>query len=642
MVAVMGPSGSGKSTLLTIAGSLEDPTNGEVLVGGAALSGMSRNQRARLRRRSIGYVFQDFNLLAGLTAAENVALPLELDGATAKAARVAGMAALDELGLADRSARFPDELSGGERQRVAIARRAPVVVRLALRDLARYRARSGAALAAVSFAVLIAMVISLLATGRYADPVDYFGPNLPSNQLVVYAPGTGPGSGGPDPGVPNAQRSPAELQAVASTIAASLGSHDVLALDSTGATLAKVTRQGWLEGPGVVYAATPALLRHYGINPSAIDPTTLLITSRPGLEGTPDLQLRSPEGPGVAGCAPGRCVANPKIQTFNGLPTDTSGPNLFVTSHAVDTLKLQVSPAGWLIQTSQPLSAAQINAARQAATAAGMTIETRSQAPSLAQLRDYATAAGILLALAVLAMTVGLIRSETVGDLRTLTANGANSTTRRSITAATAGALGAARHRRRLSRHDRAVPKPARRTDEPGASHGPHTRRHRPARRRDDRQLAPRRARTAHHRPSANRISVDLTNERADAGTTCPAASRQGGEPCSPPASTVHTLGQVPSRCQRRSGHSRSAMARTAGGYRAMTRRRPSLPTRGRGWPTSAPGSWSPMPVGCRLPPTAPSRWSPGRGRLWAGVQPLPSVEAHQRAGQQHEPEPPR
>jgi len=80
LVAVMGPSGSGKSTVLTIAGRLEDPTNGEVLVGGVALSGMSRNERARLRRRSIGYVFQDFNLLAGLTTAENVALPLELDG----------------------------------------------------------------------------------------------------------------------------------------------------------------------------------------------------------------------------------------------------------------------------------------------------------------------------------------------------------------------------------------------------------------------------------------------------------------------------------------------------------------------------------------------------------------------------------
>lgn len=122
LVAVMGPSGSGKSTLLTIAGSLEDPTAGEVLVGGAALSAMSRNDRARLRRRSIGYVFQDFNLLAGLTAVENVTLPLELDGVPAKSARASGMAALEALDLADRAGRFPDELSGGERQRVAIAR----------------------------------------------------------------------------------------------------------------------------------------------------------------------------------------------------------------------------------------------------------------------------------------------------------------------------------------------------------------------------------------------------------------------------------------------------------------------------------------------------------------------------------------
>ena len=122
MVAVMGPSGSGKSTLLTIAGSLEDPTEGEVLVDSVSLAKMSRNGKAQLRRRSIGYVFQDFNLLAGLTAAENVALPLELDGVPARKARAAGLEALEELGLGDRGSHFPDQLSGGERQRVSIAR----------------------------------------------------------------------------------------------------------------------------------------------------------------------------------------------------------------------------------------------------------------------------------------------------------------------------------------------------------------------------------------------------------------------------------------------------------------------------------------------------------------------------------------
>jgi putative ABC transport system ATP-binding protein len=134
LVAVMGPSGSGKSTLLSIAGSLEDPTGGEVLVGGVALSGMSRNQRARLRRRTIGYVFQDFNLLAGLTAAENAALPLELDGIPARKARAAGVRVLGELGLGERVSRYPDELSGGERQRVAIARAVVGQRRLLLAD----------------------------------------------------------------------------------------------------------------------------------------------------------------------------------------------------------------------------------------------------------------------------------------------------------------------------------------------------------------------------------------------------------------------------------------------------------------------------------------------------------------------------
>jgi putative ABC transport system ATP-binding protein len=134
LVAVMGPSGSGKSTLLTIAGSLEDATSGEVLVEGIDLATASRADRARMRRRSIGYVFQDFNLLPGLKALENVTLPLELDGVPSRAARVTALKAMEELDVAHRANRYPDELSGGERQRVAIARAIVGERRLLLAD----------------------------------------------------------------------------------------------------------------------------------------------------------------------------------------------------------------------------------------------------------------------------------------------------------------------------------------------------------------------------------------------------------------------------------------------------------------------------------------------------------------------------
>jgi len=122
LVAIMGPSGSGKSTLLTIAGSLEQATSGQILVEGVDVAAMSRSDQARMRRRSIGYVFQDFNLLAGLTAVENVTLPLELDGINAKAARATGLEAMEQLDIAAHADRYADELSGGERQRVAITR----------------------------------------------------------------------------------------------------------------------------------------------------------------------------------------------------------------------------------------------------------------------------------------------------------------------------------------------------------------------------------------------------------------------------------------------------------------------------------------------------------------------------------------
>jgi putative ABC transport system ATP-binding protein len=134
LVAVMGPSGSGKSTLLHLAGGLDEPTNGAVVVEGTLLSGLSTKELARLRRRSIGYVFQDLNLVPALTAAENVALPRELDGARSRTARREAMAALEDVGIAELADRFPDDMSGGQQQRVAIARALVGDRRLVLAD----------------------------------------------------------------------------------------------------------------------------------------------------------------------------------------------------------------------------------------------------------------------------------------------------------------------------------------------------------------------------------------------------------------------------------------------------------------------------------------------------------------------------
>ena len=129
------------------------------------------------------------------------------------------------------------------------------------------------------------------------------------------------------------------------------------------------------------------------------------------------------------------------MQNVNGLPLYTSDPGTLITSKAMQTLGLQPIPAAWLIQTRGPLTTAQIQTAQKAAASAGLYVETRTVQASLAPLRNWSTAAGILLALGVLGMTVGLIRSETANDLRTLAATGASSTTRRTITGATAGAL---------------------------------------------------------------------------------------------------------------------------------------------------------------------------------------------------------
>ena len=134
LVAVMGPSGSGKSTLLTLSGGLDQPTSGQVLVEGVDLAELGNKGKARIRRTSVGYVFQDFNLIPALTAVENVALPRELDGERASVARTAALAALDEVGIAELADRFPDEMSGGQQQRVAIARAVIGERRLILAD----------------------------------------------------------------------------------------------------------------------------------------------------------------------------------------------------------------------------------------------------------------------------------------------------------------------------------------------------------------------------------------------------------------------------------------------------------------------------------------------------------------------------
>jgi len=334
--------------------------------------------------------------------------------------------------------------------------RAPIPVRVALRDLARYRSRSGAALGAITFAIVIAVVTTASATARYSDVLDYVAPNLSSNELVVYPSGNGPNGPNGPPGETQATQPTAGVSAQVSAIGNSFGTNRIVALQSTSATLLRAT-----PGPnnffGQVYVATPELLAHYGIKPSDVDPSADILTSRAGLDSVANLLLvygnyfggskvfqpGSGGDIGVAPCQAGSCVRSPKIQFVSNLPAETSGPNVVITEHAIAKLNLRpsIQTSGWLIQTAQPLTAVQINNARRMASNAGMAIETANDQPSLAELDTYSTVAGMALALGVLAMTVGLIRSETAGDLRILAATGASRRTRRTITATTSAAL---------------------------------------------------------------------------------------------------------------------------------------------------------------------------------------------------------
>jgi putative ABC transport system permease protein len=341
-------------------------------------------------------------------------------------------------------------------------RHAPIAIRLALRDLARYRARSGPALAAISLATMIAVIICVASAARFGNVLDYAGPNLTSSQMVVYAPQpVPPGAQTITPAGQSAPSGPlasmAQARQVAHKIAADLGTSKTITLETTNAGLTHAA--GGRSWDGQIYVATPQLLGAFGISQSEINPDADILTMRPGLSTTSLMQLTygngggpgkgggsgpGPNGPTQWPCPAGSCIANPPIQQISQLPSGTSAPNTVVTEHAISTLHLQssVQTAGWLITVRNGLTPAQITTAQQlAAGASGMSVETRNSIPSLAQIIDAATIFGILLALGILGMSVGLVRSEAARDLRTLTATGASGRTRRTITATTAGAL---------------------------------------------------------------------------------------------------------------------------------------------------------------------------------------------------------
>jgi putative ABC transport system permease protein len=337
-----------------------------------------------------------------------------------------------------------------------LGRRTPIATRLALRDLARYRARSGSALAAISIGVLVAVIVMLAAASRYGNVLDYAGPNLSSNELALHAnvplgkPIVTGNAQGQVTGVTNPLGTvahPAQVADRAAEIAKALGAQ-LIALETPNAGLNAT--QGGRDWNGAIYVATPQLLKAFGIAPSEINPNADVLSSRPGLSGVSGIQLGYGDngyggGPSSAmsTCtAATDCLANPVIQEVSGLPTGTSASNTVITEHAMQEFHIQVTTTDWLVQGTQPFTAVQIRNAELTASTTQLSVESKNDQPTSFAVTTWATIFGIVVALGVLGMSVGLVRSETASDLRTLAATGASSYTRRTLTAATAGALG--------------------------------------------------------------------------------------------------------------------------------------------------------------------------------------------------------
>jgi putative ABC transport system permease protein len=323
----------------------------------------------------------------------------------------------------------------------AAGARLPVAARLALRDLARHQARSGAALAAISLALAIPTSTVVLATaaGRQSAAEG----NLSDRQLLIRI--DAPGSVLPD-------RTPAQLGAIETQLrryTARLGSPTVIPLDLVGDP-AEEPRAGADGGPigrapvglavpagprsfrgaGPSYVATPDLLRHYKVDSGGIDQDTDVLTTQPRRE----LRFVS------ASSATKRDFPRATTAPLRG-PGYTSLPTVLVTPAALQRHGWAPARAGWLVEADRPLTAEQLAGAHDLAVEAGLTVESRNTHAGLLVLRWVATAAGAVLALAVLAMTIGLIRAEAAADLRTLTATGATGRIRRTLTATTAGGL---------------------------------------------------------------------------------------------------------------------------------------------------------------------------------------------------------
>jgi putative ABC transport system permease protein len=216
-----------------------------------------------------------------------------------------------------------------------------------------------------------------------------------------------------------------------------VGSTGDVALYQTASSI-YTTQTSGRNFTGPVYVATPQLLKAFDIAPSSINPGTEILSMRPGLASQPHLEIAYNNPNSSA-----RPIVNPSIQEVSQLPSGTSAPNTVITEYTVNKLGLtkQMGLNGWLLTTAKPLTTVQVTNARSLAATQGMSVESQNSLPTSAEVLNLATLAGVILALSILAMSIGLIRSEGQRDLRTLSATGASSWTRRSITAWTALSL---------------------------------------------------------------------------------------------------------------------------------------------------------------------------------------------------------